>query len=124
MRFTLLAAAALLASITAADAQYMGNWTANRYLPPAAPQPPNTFNNPYGNSMNSPRLYDSQGNFRGNMNRNRYDPDSVANPYGQYGSRYSNDSVNNPYGQYGGRYGKDSPNNPYSNGMGVYGPNR
>jgi hypothetical protein len=122
MRSKILAVATLLASITVANAQYMGNWTANRYLPPAPPQPPNTYNNPYGNSMNSPRLYDSEGNYHGNLNNNQYDPDSVANPYGRYGSRYSNDSVNNPYSQSGSQYGQDSPNNPYSNGMRVYGP--
>lgn len=60
---------------------YLGNLSANPYLPPAPPAVPGTFNNPYGNSTNSPQLYDSQGNFRGNLNSNPYDPDSVANPY-------------------------------------------
>lgn len=60
---------------------YLGNLSANPYLPPAPPAVPGTFNNPYGNSANSPQLYDSQGNFRGNLNSNPYDPDSVANPY-------------------------------------------
>lgn len=34
-----------------------------------------------------PKLYDSEGNFRGNLNGNKYDPDSVSNPYGRYGSK-------------------------------------
>jgi hypothetical protein len=105
--------------ISTANAQYMGNFTANPYLPPAPPQPPGTFSNQYGNDSNSPKLYDSQGQFRGNLNTNRYDPNSVANPYGHYGSQYSPDSINNPYGA-GSRYRPDSPQNPYGTGMGVY----
>ena len=106
---------------TSASAQtYLGNLSANPYLPKAPPQPPNTFNNPDGSSADSPKLYDSQGNFRGNVNANKYDPDSVANPYGRYGSKYSNDSINNPYGA-GSRYNQDSPNNPYGNGLTIIG---
>ncbi len=62
-----------------------------------------------------PKLYDSEGNFRGNLNGNEYDPDSISNPYGRYGSEYSNDSINNPYGA-GSEYLDDSPNNPYGEG--------
>ncbi len=110
-----------MALTTSASAQtYLGNLTANPYLPKAPPQPANTFNNPYGGSHDSPKLYDSQGNFRGNLNSNKYDPDSVANPYGRYGSKYSNDSINNPYGA-GSRYNQDSPNNPFGNGMTIIG---
>jgi hypothetical protein len=121
MRATIIAAAVLLVSFGAAHAQYMGNMSANPYLPPAAPQLPGTFTNPYGSGFNSPKLYDSQGNFHGNVNSNPYDPDSIANPYGRYGSQYSPDSINNPYGQYGSRYSPQSPNNPYGTGMPVYG---
>ena len=70
---------------------------------------------PYGDSSNSPKLYDSAGNFRGNLNSNPYDPDSIANPYGRYGSEYSIDSINNPYGA-GNPYLDDSPFNPYGDG--------
>jgi hypothetical protein len=115
----LVLAATILIYCTAAHAQYLGSYTANPTLPPAVPQPPGTFNNPYGTDFNSPKLYDSQGVYHGNVNANRYDPNSIANPYGQYGSRYSPDSVNNPYGA-GSRYAPDSPANPYGNGMGVY----
>jgi hypothetical protein len=109
-----------MAVASTASAQYLGNWTTNPYAgAPAAPQPPGTFNNPYGTDGNSPRAYDSQGNFRGNINSNPYDPNSVANPYGRYGSQYSPDSVNNPYGA-GSPYRSDSPNNPYGTGMRVY----
>lgn len=107
-------------TLPAAAQRYLGNLSATPTLPPAAPQPPGTFNNPYGNSSNSPQLYDSRGQYRGNLNSNPYDPNSVANPYGRYGSPYSPDSINNPYGA-GSRYHSDSPNNPYGQGMSVYG---
>jgi hypothetical protein len=56
------------------------------------------------------------GKYLGKLNANRYDADSVSNPYGRYGSRYSTDSVNNPRGRYGSRYSTDSINNPYTTG--------
>lgn len=121
MRTITLGIVFLLSTASLASAQYLGNYTANPYLPPAPPHPSNTFNNPYGSSGNSPRLYDSQGQFHGNVNANPYDPDSIANPYGQYGSRYSPDSVNNPYGQFGSPYAPQSPNNPYGTGLPIYG---
>jgi hypothetical protein len=46
---------------------------------------------------NSPVIIDQQGNYRGNLNGNRYDPNSISNPYGRYGSEYSSESINNPY---------------------------
>jgi len=109
----------LVAEVSGAD--YLGNFTSNRSLPPAPPQPPGTFNNPYGTSSNSPKLYDDRGQFRGNLNSNRYDPDSVANPYGRFGSPYSPDSIRNPYGA-GSPYRTDSPNNPYGTGLRIYRP--
>ena len=140
----ILVVACLLSSIDLASAQYLGNYTRNPYAgPPAPPQPQGTFNNPYGNSSNSPRLYNDWRQYRdndwrqsrdndwrqsrdndwrqsrGNLNSNQYDPNSVANPYGRYGSPYSQDSINNPYKQ-GSPYRQDSPNNPYGRGLGVY----
>jgi len=50
---------------------------------------------------------------QGNLSRNRYDPNSTANPYGA-GSPYDPNSVNNPYGRYGSKYSPDSANNPYA----------
>lgn len=64
-----------------------------------------------------PSIYSRQGKYLGNLNNNRYDSNSVSNPYGRYGSRYSSDSINNPYGRYGSRYSSDSPRNPYGNGL-------
>lgn len=54
-----------------------------------------------------------RGTYLGELG-NRYDPDSINNPYGQYGSRYSPDSIRNPYGKYGSRYSPDSATNPYA----------
>src|SRR5688500_10425415 len=62
-----------------------------------------------------PQLRDRQtGKYLGNLSANPYDPNSVSNPYGRYGSEYSQDSINNPHGQYGSRYSNDSANNPYA----------
>jgi hypothetical protein len=98
---TAIIIAILLSSISAAGAQYR-----ERYLGdlPTGSQPPAVSTNPYGNS---PRLYDSQDQYRGNLNSNPYDPNRVPNPSGRFGSPYS------PYRQ-------DNPNNPYGQGIGVY----
>lgn len=50
----------------------------------------------FRNSTNSPKIYEN-GRYMGNLNGNQYDPNSVSNPYGRYGSPYSPDSINNPY---------------------------
>ena len=121
MKIKLVSIALISVLSTAVHAdRYLGNLSSNPYLPSAPSQPAGTFTNPYGTSANSPKLYDSSGNFRGNVNSNPYDPNSISNPYGRYGSKYSTDSINNPYGA-GSRYDADSPNNPYSNGMRIYG---
>ena len=65
-------------------------------------------------SAQSPYLVSPDGKYLGNLNSNKYDPNSVSNPYGRYGSKYSPDSINNPYGQYGSKYSNQSPNNPYA----------
>jgi hypothetical protein len=60
------------------------------------------------------RSSDSQRRNLGNLNPNPYDPNSISNPYGQYGSPYSPKSVNNPYGVYGSPYSPYSATNPYA----------
>ena len=117
-RFMLVLVLAAILPTAAVAQQYRGQLSTNPYLPPA---PPGTFDNPFGTSANSPKLYNSQGQFRGNLNANPYDPNSVANPYGRYGSPYAPDSINNPYGA-GSPYRRDSPNNPYGKGLGIFGP--
>ena len=70
---------------------------------------------PIASHAQSPSIYDSQtGEYLGNLNNNKYDPNSVSNPYGQYGSKYSSQSINNPYGEYGSPYSNKSVNNPYA----------
>jgi len=62
-----------------------------------------------------PILIDPQtGKYLGTLSANPYDPDSVSNPTGQYGSPYSQDSINNPVGEYGSPYSDKSINNPYA----------
>ena len=67
-------------------------------------------------SAQSPIIVSPDGKYLGNLNSNPYDPNSVSNPYGRYGSPYSADSINNPYGVYGSPYSTQSPNNPYALG--------
>ncbi len=55
-----------------------------------------------------------QSQYLGRLSTNSYDPASVSNPYGQYGSQYSSTSVNNPYGVYGSPYSVLSANNRYT----------
>jgi hypothetical protein len=104
---------------------YLGQLSVNPYAPNSTSSPggqnvqiKQSMGNEYGSG--GPKLYDSDHNFRGNLNGNRYDSDSISNPYGKYGSKYSTDSINNPYGA-GSRYKSDSPNNPYGTGLSVYG---
>jgi len=53
--------------------------------------------NDYRNDYNSPKLIAPNGEYRGNINSNQYDYNSISNPYGRYGNPYSHESVNNPY---------------------------
>jgi hypothetical protein len=73
------------------------------------------LNNQFGTSSNSPKIYSSDGTYLGNLNSNRFDPNSVSNPYGRDGSPYSSDSINNPYGRYGSPYSPQGVRNPYGN---------
>ena len=103
--------------------------TANPYSPAGSPYSSTSVKNPYGTygspysnqsatnpyATDAPKLYDSQGEYRGKLSTNPYDPESVSNPYGHYGSPYSSESINNPYGA-GSKYRSDSPTNPYGSG--------
>ena len=57
---------------------------------------PYSANNPQ--AIDAPRLYDQEGNDRGRLSTNTYDPDSISNPLGRYGSSISPESLNNPLG--------------------------
>lgn len=55
-------------------------------------------------------LYDrATGTFLGTLSH-RYDPDSINNPMGIYGSRSHPHSIHNPLGIYGSRISPSSPN--------------
>lgn len=119
------------------NSYFRGNLSDNPYKPKSISNPygrygskyspdsicnPFGAGNPYGSysasnpyASEGPKLYDSEGNYRGNVSCNPYDPDSISNPYGRYGNRYSPDSILNPYGA-GSPYRSDSPNNPFSTG--------
>jgi len=125
--------------------RYLGKLSVNPYNSDSVFNPygeygskysPDSINNPYGKygskyssysvnnpyATDAPKLYDSEGNYRGKLSNNPYDPDSISNPYGRYGSKYSPDSINNPYGA-GNPYKFDSPYNPYGEGWKIYGDN-
>lgn len=51
-------------------------------------------------------LYADDGKYLGEMNANKYDSNSISNPYGRYGSPYSSESVNNLYRTSPQRYGR------------------
>ena len=60
------------------------------------------------------RIVAEDGTYLGRLNANQFDPESVANPFGQYGSPYSPTSVNNPYSAYGSPWSPQSATNPYT----------
>lgn len=48
------------------------------------------------NNNNSVQMYEN-GIYRGNINNNVLDPNSVNNPLGKYGNQFSPDSLKNPF---------------------------
>lgn len=56
----------------------------------------------------------NNGQFLGKLCLNKYDPESILNIYGLYGSPYSATSINNKYSMYGSQYSSLSPYNPYT----------
>ena len=69
-----------------------------------------------GNALmaQTPYIVARDGTYLGNLSANRFDPNSVSNPYGQYGSPYSPTSINNPYSAYGSAYSPQGVRNPYA----------
>ena len=61
-----------------------------------------------------PYLVSPDGTYLGNLNNNQFDPNSVANPFGKYGSKFSPNSINNQFGTYGSPFSNKSPHNPYA----------
>ena len=59
-------------------------------------------------------LVANDGVFLGKLSLNRYDLESIFNPYGIYGSRYSVTSINNEFSVYGSKFSALSPYNQYT----------
>ena len=116
----IIVTAVFLAIPAALPAQEPAYLTTNPYLGTPIPEtdsrvsPYSPFGarNPY--TSDGGRIYGQDGQYLGRLNANPYDPESVANPYGRYGSEYSPNSINNPYGRYGSEYSSQSARNPYS----------
>ena len=79
-----------------AGSPFKNNGINNPFSDRGSPFSNKSAKNPY--ATNAPKIYDENGNYRGRLSNNPYDPDSTSNPYGRYGSPYSPDSINNPYG--------------------------
>ena len=66
--------------------------------------------------------YGAQATPAGGFSGTRYDPNSLANPYGA-GNPYKANGLMNPYSQYGSRYSNKSWTNPYAtDAPKIYGP--
>ena len=87
----LVAGLGALAPVTA-HAQYVNPY--GSYGRTYAPPPAVMNTSPFANGSNSYQIYNSQGQYRGNLNTNQFDPNSVANPFGPYGSPFSPTSPN------------------------------
>lgn len=59
---------------------------------------------------NGPAIYAPDGTYLGRLNNNQFDPDSVSNQFGRYGSQFSPYSINNQMGRYGSMFSSQSPN--------------
>lgn len=86
-----------------AGSPYKSDGLMNPYSPNGSPYSNKSWTNPF--ATDAPKIFDSEGNYKGKLSTNPYDPDSVSNPYGRFGNRFSPDSINNPYGA----------GNPYTN---------
>lgn len=62
---------------------------------------------------NPPIVVGSDGEYLGTLSANPYEPQSISNPYGLYGSQYSPVSVSDKFGLYGSPYSNESLNNEY-----------
>lgn len=61
----------------------------------------------------TPIVVGRDGEYLGVLSANPYEPESIANPYGLYGSQFSPVSVSDQYGLYGSPYSNESANNQY-----------
>lgn len=56
----------------------------------------------------------NDGQFLGTISSNRFDLDSIANPFGTYGNTFSNLSIWNEFGTYGNTFSTMSPFNAFT----------
>jgi len=114
--------------------EYLGRLSKNKYAPDSTSNKfgvygsrfsPKSIKNPFSipgsaaqskfsSGSNSPQLQGEDGTYLGRLNKNRFDADSISNPFGRYGSKFSPDSINNPYGKYGSPHSSYSATNPYA----------
>src|SRR5262245_39580779 len=67
-----------------AGSPYKADGLMNPYSQYGSPYSNKSWTNPY--ATDAPKLYDSQGDYRGRLSTNPYASDSTANPYGPYGN--------------------------------------
>jgi hypothetical protein len=132
-----LAPAAQLVAQDKSNSVSLGRLSANPYAPDSTSNKHSRFGSPYsatsihnasgpyGNrfsdtsvsnpyAQNAPKIIAEDGTYLGRLSANRYDPESVSNPHGKYGSPYSATSIHNPSSPYGSKFSPLSPNNPYA----------
>jgi hypothetical protein len=61
------------------------------------------------------RIIANDGRFLGIISRDRFESESIANQFGEYGSRFKPYSIFNETGEYGSEYSPLSPFNEFSN---------
>ena len=77
-----------------AGSPYKADGINNPYSQYGSPYSNKSAKNPY--ATDAPKLYDSNGEYRGRLSTNPYEADSTSNPYGRYGSPYSANLVLDP----------------------------
>lgn len=59
-------------------------------------------------------IYANDGTFLGVVSKDPFDPNSISNSFGDYGSEFSQASIFNEFGPYGGEFSPLSPFNDFS----------
>lgn len=59
---------------------YRADGLLNEFSPYGSPFSNKSWSNPF--ATDAPRLYDQDGNYRGTLSTNQFDPDSISNPFG------------------------------------------
>ncbi len=86
---------------------------------PTQPLPPDPEPDPdpdYGDILPSELLYlfAEDGTYLGKLTTNQFDPDSIFNQFGVYGSQFSATSIWNRFGVYGSQFSSQSPFNDFT----------